>query len=145
MKKCLFSIHADVVWCPTWSKNLGRYLRYVHCTVRLQKKGSCIYVKIICFGFEGSFWQIRKILRCEKPYFPSYISEIVNFQPPSILAHFCPLFLNKCNSLDWNITKIALNQTCELCHAPGQCFGQKIGWIKLNSGLEAMAHLAFLI
>ena len=21
---CLFSLHADVVWCPTWSKNLGR-------------------------------------------------------------------------------------------------------------------------
>ena len=45
-----------------------------------------------------SFWQIPKILRYQKPYFPSYIIEIVNFQPP-ILAHFCPLFLNKCNSL----------------------------------------------
>ena len=25
-KKTLFSIYADMVWCPTWSKNLGRYL-----------------------------------------------------------------------------------------------------------------------
>ena len=25
-EKCLFSIYADVVWGPTWSKNLGRYL-----------------------------------------------------------------------------------------------------------------------
>ena len=50
------------------------------------------------FGFEGSFWQILKILGYEKPYFPSYGIEIVNFQPP-ILAHFFPLFLNKYNSL----------------------------------------------
>ena len=26
VKKCLFPIYADVVWCPEWSKNLGRYL-----------------------------------------------------------------------------------------------------------------------
>ena len=26
MKKCLFPIDALVVWCPTWSKNLGRSL-----------------------------------------------------------------------------------------------------------------------
>ena len=26
VKKCLFSINADMVWCPTWSKNHGRYL-----------------------------------------------------------------------------------------------------------------------
>ena len=26
VKKCLFSIYADVVWCPTWLKNLERYL-----------------------------------------------------------------------------------------------------------------------
>ena len=26
MKKCLFSIDTLVVWCPTWSKNLGRSL-----------------------------------------------------------------------------------------------------------------------
>ena len=26
MKKCLFLIDAYVVWCPTWSKNLGKYL-----------------------------------------------------------------------------------------------------------------------
>ena len=32
-------------------------------------------------GFEGSFCQIRKIVKHEKPYFPSYIIEIVNFQP----------------------------------------------------------------
>ena len=25
-EKCLFPIDAYVVWCPTWSKNLGRYL-----------------------------------------------------------------------------------------------------------------------
>ena len=29
MKKCLFSIDALVVWCPTWSKNLGRCLLYI--------------------------------------------------------------------------------------------------------------------
>ena len=27
-KKCLFLIYAYVVWCPTWSKNLGRSLFY---------------------------------------------------------------------------------------------------------------------
>ena len=26
MKKCLFSMYPDLVWCPTWLKNLGRYL-----------------------------------------------------------------------------------------------------------------------
>jgi hypothetical protein len=30
VKKCLFSIYADVVSCPTWSKNLGWYLRKMH-------------------------------------------------------------------------------------------------------------------
>ena len=36
-------------------------------------------------GFEGSFCQICQILRYEKPYFQSYIIEIINFQP-SIFA-----------------------------------------------------------
>ena len=30
VKKYLFPIDAYMVWCPTWSKNLGRYLLYVH-------------------------------------------------------------------------------------------------------------------
>ena len=29
MKKCLFPIDALVVWCPTWSKNLGGFLIYL--------------------------------------------------------------------------------------------------------------------
>jgi hypothetical protein len=30
VKKCLFSIYAEVVLCPTRSKNLGWYLRKMH-------------------------------------------------------------------------------------------------------------------
>ena len=29
VKKCKFSIYVYVVWCPTWSKNFGRSLRWV--------------------------------------------------------------------------------------------------------------------
>ena len=29
-KKCLFSIYAGMIWCPTWSKSFGRYLMNVY-------------------------------------------------------------------------------------------------------------------
>ena len=35
MKKYLFSIYAYVVWCPTWSKNLGQYLLKTDVLTRL--------------------------------------------------------------------------------------------------------------
>ena len=35
MKKYLFPIDALVVWCPTWSKNIGRYLNKVSMEVTI--------------------------------------------------------------------------------------------------------------
>ena len=92
----------------------------LHYTVRLQR-GSCIYV------FEVSFCQICRILGYgRKAIFLSYITKMVNFQPPI----FCPFSLSYFFSFlfYWKSTKIALNKKCELCHRPGQCFGQKIDW-----------------
>ena len=36
VKKCLFPIDAYVVWCPTWLKNLGRYLRGILFIIKVQ-------------------------------------------------------------------------------------------------------------
>ena len=77
MKKCLFPINAYVVWCPTWTKNLGRYLvckvppkefwfdqtsRSLRCNVKLIK---IVYCKVNIFRgsfkFEGCFCS-RKLL-----------------------------------------------------------------------------------
>ena len=45
VKKCLFSIDALVVCCPTWSKNLGRTLLYI-----------CLWITFIFFLPWKSSW-----------------------------------------------------------------------------------------
>ena len=57
--------------------------------------------KYFVFGFEGSFWQICKVVRYEKPSFPSYIIEIMNFQH-SILAHFAHFFSANRPNIEWD-------------------------------------------
>ena len=78
MKKCLFPIDAYVVWYPTWSKNLGRYLIriFLLCfSVEIKKSSSYTrtvnYVKInskyFLFGF--GFLSLTLILGwgCQRP------------------------------------------------------------------------------
>ena len=43
VKKCLFPIDAYMVWCPTWSKNLGRYLIQTLITLNSRKQGDSFY------------------------------------------------------------------------------------------------------
>ena len=49
VKKCLFPIDAYVVWCPTWSKNLGRYLVWVS-DERVIKKANFYF---LCCKIQG--------------------------------------------------------------------------------------------
>ena len=55
----------------------------MHTRLQRNKGGHTSMAKYFVGGFEGTLWQICKILRYEKPYFlnfPSYIIEIMNFQ-----------------------------------------------------------------
>ena len=64
-EKCLFSIYADVVWCPTWLKNLERYLVrtasgklnntfFVYVLTRLWSKGQ-IHLAWIAHAYPSLF------------------------------------------------------------------------------------------
>ena len=135
--KCLHlnSFQKNTQWGPNFGSKAYHGIYVVakgiktlgHGATTIHSAAACFYSKYFYFGFQWPFWQICTTLGCRSPV--------------HIFAHF---FLNKCNSLYWNITKIALNPKCKFCHAPCQCFRQKLGWLGVNSGLETMAKLAFL-
>ena len=58
MKKCLFSIYVDVVWCPTWSENLGRYVAYLQKT----RKSIWSIINVILFYYSVQKNKREKIL-----------------------------------------------------------------------------------